>query len=145
MAEEKNVEVAVEETKAAKKATKKTASKKTVKAKKVEEKTDEKKVVFASPVAHDYDVILEPIITEKSMALIQNESKITLKVNDKANKIEIKESFQRLYQTPVVDVKVSNVMSKKKSRGGRYQGTIPGYKKAVVTLKKGEAIDLFKE
>lgn len=79
------------------------------------------------------------------MALMQNENKITLKVSDKANKIEIKESFQRLYQAPVEEIKIVNVMGKKKSRGGRYQGTTPGYKKAVITLKKDVAIDLFKE
>ncbi len=106
---------------------------------------EEKKVTFASPVQHDYEVILEPIITEKSMYLMQNENKITIKVSDKANKDEIKDSFQRLYQAPVEAIKVVNVMSKKKSRGGRYQGSVPGYKKAIVTLKAGTAIDLFKE
>lgn len=141
MAEEKVVEAVAEEKPAAKKATKKAPAKKAEKAEKVEEK----KVVFASPVAHDYEVILEPVITEKSMALMQNENKVTLKVNDKANKIEIKDSFQRLYQAPVEEIKIVNVLGKKKSRGGRYQGSVPGYKKAVITLKKGAAIDLFKE
>ncbi len=134
MAEEKKVEAAVEE-KPAKKATKKASAK----------KVEEKKVVFASPVAHDYEVILEPVITEKSMALMQNQNKVTLKVSDTANKIEIKDSFQRLYQAPVEEIKIVNVLGKKKSRGGRYQGSVPGYKKAVITLKKGAAIDLFKE
>ncbi len=137
MAEEKKVEAAVEE-KAAKKATKKASAKKA-------EKVEEKKVVFASPIAHDYEVILEPVITEKSMALMQNQNKVTLKVSDKANKIEIKDSFQRLYQAAVEEIKIVNVLGKKKSRGGRYQGSVPGYKKAVITLKKGAAIDLFKE
>lgn len=135
MAEEKKVEAVAEEKPAAKKA------KKEVKAEKVEEK----KVVFASPVAHDYEVILEPVITEKSMALMQNENKVTLKVNKGANKDEIKDSFQRLYQAPVEAIKVVNVQAKKKSRGGRYQGSVPGFKKAIIMLKKGAAIDLFKE
>ncbi len=137
MAEEKNVEAVVEE-KPAKKATKKASVKKA-------EKVEEKKVVFAAPIAHDYEVILEPVITEKSMALMQNQNKVTLKVSDSANKIEIKDSFQRLYQAPVEEIKIVNVLGKKKSRGGRYQGSVPGYKKAVITLKKGAAIDLFKE
>jgi len=145
MADEKIVEAAVEEKPAAKKATKKAPAKKEAKAEKVETKEEAKKVTFATPIAHDYEVILEPVITEKSMALMQNENKVTLKVNDKANKIEIKDSFQRLYQAPVEEIKVSNVMGKKKSRGGRCQGTTSGYKKAVITLKKGAAIDLFKE
>lgn len=138
MAEEKNIEAVSEEKAPAKKATKKASAKKA-------EKVEEKKIVFAAPVAHDYEVILEPVITEKSMALMQNQNKVTLKVSDNANKIEIKDSFQRLYQAPVEEIKIVNVLGKKKSRGGRYQGSVPGYKKAVITLKKGVAIDLFKE
>ena len=92
-----------------------------------------------------YDVILKPVITEKSMALLQNENKVTVKVADWSNKDEIKLSFQRLYQVKVVDIKIVNVNAKEKSRGGRYKGFIGGYKKAIVTIAEGEAVDLFKE
>jgi large subunit ribosomal protein L23 len=108
-------------------------------------KAEEKKVVFAAPTAHDYDVVFDPHITEKSMALLQNANKVTVKVAANANKTEIKESFQRLYQVKVCDVKVINQRAKAKSRGGRYQGSVSGYKKAVVTLAKGSAVDLFKQ
>lgn len=115
-------------------------------AKKAEPKKEEaKKVVFAAPVAHDYEVILEPLITEKSMALLQNANKVTVKVGANANKTEIKEAFQRLYQVKIDDVKVLNQRAKEKSRGGRYQGSVSGYKKAVLTLHEGAALDLFKE
>jgi large subunit ribosomal protein L23 len=107
-------------------------------------KAEEKKVVFAQPIKHDYDVVFDPHITEKSMALLQNANKVTVKVNASANKTEIKESFQRLYQVKVVDVKIINARPKAKSRGGRYQGFVSGYKKAVVSIAKGSAIDLFK-
>lgn len=100
---------------------------------------------FAKPVKHDYDVIIEPLITEKSMALLQNNNKVTVKVAASANKTEIKESFQRLFQVAVTDVKVVNVLAKSKSRGGRYQGHVSGFKKAVVSVAKDGAIDLFKE
>ncbi len=100
---------------------------------------------FSAPVAHDYEVILEPVITEKSMALLQNGNKVTVKVLTSANKIEIKESFQRLYKVEVENVHVINQISKSKSRGGRYQGHVSGYKKAIITLKEGNAVDLFKE
>lgn len=100
---------------------------------------------FASPVAHDYEVILTPVITEKSMVLLQDSNKVTIKVGDFANKIEIKESFQRLYQVKVVDVKIVNHKAKEKSRGGRYSGLVGGFKKAVITIAEGSAIDLFKE
>jgi large subunit ribosomal protein L23 len=79
------------------------------------------------------------------MALIQNANKVTVKVHAKANKIEIKEAFQRLFQVKVVDVKVINQIEKQTTRGGRYKGTISAFKKAVITIAEGEAIDLFKE
>ncbi|MBQ1879233.1 MAG: 50S ribosomal protein L23 [Candidatus Enteromonas sp.] len=140
MAEEKIVEAVAEEKKAP--AKKKAAPKKAA-AKKEEVKAEAKK--FAKATTHDFEVILEPVITEKSMALMQNSNKVTVRVSAKANKTEIKLAFQRLYQVAVTDVKVVNVPSKTTTRGGRYQGTISGFKKAVITVKSGEAIDLFKE
>ena len=81
---------------------------------------------------------------EVDMALLQNANKVTVKVANDANKTEIKDSFQRLYQVKVVDVKIINARPKAKSRGGRYQGFVSGYKKAIVSIAKGSAIDLFK-
>ena len=103
------------------------------------------KAGFPKATEKDFSVIVKPIITEKSMALMQNSNKVTVRVSAKANKTEIKLAFQRLYQVAVTDVKVVNVPSKTTTRGGRHQGTISGYKKAVITVKSGEAIDLFKE
>jgi large subunit ribosomal protein L23 len=137
MAEEKVTEAVVEEApaKPAKKATRK----------KAEKKEEAKKSSFAKPTAHDYEVIIEPLITEKTMALMQNANKITVKVSESANKIEIKEAFQRIFQVKVVDVKVANQVGKTTTRGGRYKGTISGFKKAIVKVAEGEAIDLFRE
>ena len=109
-----------------------------------------KKVVEAKPsfpkaTQRDYEVIVKPIITEKSMALMQNENKVTLKVLPDANKTEVKLAFERIFQVKVVNVKIANVKTKLTTRGTRYQGKISGYKKAVVTIAEGEAIDLFKE
>jgi len=116
-------------------------------AKKKAEKVEEAKpaVSFAKPTEHDFEVIIAPHITEKTMALIQDANKVTVKVLAKANKIEIKEAFQRLYQVKVTDVKVVNQIEKKTTRGGRYKGTIGAFKKAVITIAEGQAIDLFKE
>lgn len=114
-------------------------------AKKKEAVVEETKKSFAAPNEHDYKVILAPVITEKTMGLLENANKVTVKVADFANKIEIKESFQRLYEVKVVDVKVLNQKAKEKSRGGRYKGYVGGYKKAVITIAEGSAIDLFKE
>ena len=100
---------------------------------------------FAKPTERDFAVILEPRITEKSMDLMQNQNKITVKVLPTANKTEIKLAIERIFQVKVEDVKVCNVRAKETTRGTRYQGSISGYKKAVVTIAEGEAIDLFKE
>jgi large subunit ribosomal protein L23 len=104
---------------------------------------DTKKLSKAT--VHDLDVIIEPVLTEKSMQLMQEQNKVTLKVRPTANKVEVKIAFERIFGVKVEDVNISNVRSTKTTRGGRYQGTIPGYKKAIVTVAEGEALDLFKE
>lgn len=137
MAEEKVVEaVEVAAEKPAKKATRKPKAKKT---------EEPKKASFAKATPHDFEVIVAPLITEKTMALMQNANKVTVKVAESANKVEIKEAFQRIFQVKVVRVNVVNQIGKTTTRGGRYKGTISGFKKAVITIAEGEAIDLFKE
>ena len=100
---------------------------------------------FPEPTERDLKVIIEPVVTEKSMSLMQNDNKVTVKVLKDANKTEVKLAFERRFQVKVTDVKISNVRAKSTTRGTRYQGTISGFKKAIVTVAEGEAIDLFKE
>ena len=141
MATEKK-EAAVKETKKA--ALKKTEEKKAVKAKK-EVKVDTTKKDIAKATSSDFSVIISPIVTEKSMAMIQNSNQATFKVKPTANKAEVKLAFERLFKVKAVHVSIVNVRAKSTTRGGRYQGKIQGYKKAIITIKSGEAIDLFKE
>ena len=108
-------------------------------------KKTEEATRFPKATMKDFEVILEPVITEKTMSLMQNENKVTIKVLKSANKVEIKLAFERIFQVKVTDVKVVNVRAKELTRGTRYKGTLAGYKKAVVTIAEGEAIDLFKE
>ena len=100
---------------------------------------------FPKATEKDFSVIVKPLITEKTMSLMQNENKVTVKVLDSANQTEIKLAFERIFQVKVTDVKVLNQRAKSTTRGTRYAGHISGYKKAVVTIADGEAIDLFKE
>ena len=100
---------------------------------------------FPKATEKDFTVIVKPLITEKTMALMQNENKVTVKVLESANKTEIKLAFERIFQVKVTDVKVLNQRAKETTRGTRYAGRISGFKKAVVTVAEGEAIDLFKE
>lgn len=94
---------------------------------------------------HDFDTIIEPVLTEKTMALMQEQNKVTVKVSAKANRAEVKKAFQNVFGVKVTEVNIINVRATATSRGGRYKGTIPGFKKAIVTVAEGEAIDLFKE
>lgn len=100
---------------------------------------------FQKATERDFAVILKPVITEKSMAGMQNSNKVTVKVAKDANKTEVKLAFERIFQVKVVDVKIVNVHAKATTRGTRYHGYIQGYKKAIVTIASGEAIDLFRE
>ena len=110
-------------------------------------KTEEKVIKhnFSKPTERDFAVIKQPRITEKTMSLMQDQNKVTVEVLASANKTEIKLAFQRIFQVKVEDVKIVNVRAKQTTRGTRYHGVISGFKKAVVTVADGEAIDLFKE
>ena len=108
-------------------------------------KVEAPKSSFQKPTERDFAVILKPVITEKTMAGIQNSNKVTVKVAKDANKTEVKLAFERIFQVKVVDVRIANVHAKATTRGTRYHGYIQGYKKAIVTIASGEAIDLFRE
>ncbi len=80
-----------------------------------------------------YQVIKRPVITEKS-ALQVVDSKYTFKVDKRASKGEIKRAIEKLFEVTVLDVKTMSVKGK---------GKKPDWKKAVVTLKEGDKIELF--
>ena len=87
------------------------------------------------------DIIKAPIITEKSATLQQNENTITLSVNVKANKTQIKQAVEKIFNVKVESVNTINVKPKKK-RVGRYVGKTNRIKKAIVKLKEGSSIEL---
>tara|TARA_B100001741_G_C16059830_1_gene372714 strand:- start:180 stop:476 length:297 start_codon:yes stop_codon:yes gene_type:complete len=87
-----------------------------------------------------YDQILSPIVTEKSTN--QSEfNKIVFKVNKKLNKKIIKKNVEKIFKVEVIKVNIVNKKTKVKTTRGR-KVKVPGYKKAIVTLKKGQNIDL---
>jgi len=85
--------------------------------------------------------LLSPHITEKASEQ-ENSSKYIFKVPKEANKITIKSAVERLYGKKVIKVSIINAKRKAKKRG-RKIGYKSGYKKAIITLKKGDKIDLF--
>jgi len=89
---------------------------------------------------HTYDKILSPIVTEKSTVLSE-QNKIVFKVPNKSNKIILKKNIEKIFKVNVIKVNIINKQSRKKvTRGKKIK--IKGYKKAIVTLKKGQSIDL---
>lgn len=89
-----------------------------------------------------YDIVKEPIITEKSMQLKEKFNKYTFKVAKDANKIEIKNAVEALFNVKVLSVNTINVLPKTK-RVGKYEGKTSAYKKAICKLADGNKIDAF--
>ena len=87
------------------------------------------------------DIILAPVITEKSSNLAANGNRIVFKVRKDANKVQIKQAIEKIFNVKVVKVNTINVKPKYK-RVGRYAGTTSRYKKAIVTLAEGSQIEL---
>lgn len=88
------------------------------------------------------DIILKPVITERSMDNLQV-GKYTFKVAKDATKPEIKKAVEKLFGVEVAKVTTINVKGKLK-RVGRYQGMTPSWKKAIVTLTEdSKAIEFF--
>ena len=89
-----------------------------------------------------WEIIKGPIITEKSNDLLEKENKYTFKVALDANKVEIKQAIEEIYNVKVVDIATIRVLPKKR-RVGKYEGYRSAYKKAIVKLAKDEKIDAF--
>jgi len=87
-------------------------------------------------------IILKPLVTEKSTDLRVKEDKYAFEVDLKANKPEIKKAIEELFKVNVVEVHTMIVHGKVK-RMGRFEGKRPNWKKAIVSLKKGEKIEFF--
>ena len=89
---------------------------------------------------HLYDKIISPVVTEKSTNLSEY-NKIVFKVPRGANKKNLKKNIEKIFKVNVTKINIINKQSRQKiSRGRKIR--IVGYKKAIVTLKKGQNIDL---
>ena len=87
------------------------------------------------------DIIKAPIITEKSASLSENGNIVTFSVDPKANKTQIKQAVEKIFNVKVESVNTINVKPKTK-RVGRYTGLTNRKKKAIVKLKEGNSIEL---
>ncbi len=90
---------------------------------------------------HPAQVLISPVVSEKSYGQIV-ENRYTFKVHKDAHKTQIRQAVEEMFEVNVVRVNVIKVQPKPKRRG-MFQGTRPGWKKAIVELKAGEKIDIF--
>ena len=86
------------------------------------------------------DSIIHPVITEKATSLSE-QNKVTFKVHNHASKQSIKKNIEKIFKVNVIKVNTVKKKSKNKIIKNR-MAKKPGYKKAIVTLKKGQSIDL---
>tara|TARA_A100000164_G_scaffold174114_1_gene154580 strand:+ start:562 stop:864 length:303 start_codon:yes stop_codon:yes gene_type:complete len=89
---------------------------------------------------HLYDKILSPLLTEKSTNL-SGENKIVFKVRKSANKKNLKNNIEKIFKVNVTKINIINKQNRTKFTRGR-KVKVSGFKKAIITLKKGQSIDL---
>ena len=89
---------------------------------------------------HLYDKILSPLLTEKSTNL-SGENKIVFKVRKSANKKNLKNNIEKIFKVNVTKINIINKQNRIKFTRGR-KVKVSGFKKAIITLKKGQSIDL---
>ena len=89
---------------------------------------------------HLYDKILSPLVTEKSTNLSE-QNKIAFKVPSNANKKNLKKNIEKIFKVNVIKVNIINKKNRTKMTRGK-KVKISGFKKAIITLKKGQNIDL---
>jgi len=90
----------------------------------------------------DYNIIIRPLITEQGVHFANTKGAYSFEVNQKANKVQIKNAVERIYNVKVSKVRTANRRGKERRRGGHF-GITPGWKKAIVFLEPDFHIDLF--
>ena len=90
------------------------------------------------------DIIVRPIITEKSMKLMESDNKVTSEVAKGTNKTEVKQAVESIFGVKVVGVNILNTKPKTK-RVGKYTGTTKVVRKAIVKIAEGQDVNLFGE
>ena len=89
---------------------------------------------------HLYDKIVSPLVTEKSTNL-SDQNKIVFKVPAEANKINLKKNIEKIFKVNVTKINIINKQNRIKITRGK-KVRVSGFKKAIITLKKGQSIDL---
>jgi len=90
----------------------------------------------------EFEILKKPVVTEKSTLQKELDNKITLEVDKRANRVQIKEAVEKSFNARVDCVRTMQVKGKKKQRG-RIAGKRKDWKKAIVKLAPGQKIDFF--
>jgi large subunit ribosomal protein L23 len=90
---------------------------------------------------HPNEVLLAPVVSEKSYSLI-DDRKYSFKIHPDAHKTQVRQAVEELFDVKVERVNIVKVQSKPKRRG-MHKGMRPGWKKAIVQLAEGESIEIF--
>jgi len=93
-------------------------------------------------VNNHYSILEKPLITEKSTMMQEQGNWVMFQVKRSANKLQIKDAVQNIFNVTVLDVNTINVKPKSQ-RFGRHQGQTKAWKKAIILLKEGDRIDFF--
>ena len=91
---------------------------------------------------HPNEVLLAPVVSEKSYEQIESNHRYSFRVHPDAHKTQVRQAVEELFDVTVLRVNVLKVQSKPKRRG-MHRGTKPGWKKAIVQLKPGDTIEIF--
>jgi large subunit ribosomal protein L23 len=91
---------------------------------------------------HPNEVLLAPVVSEKSYAQIEDNNTYSFRIHPDAHKTQVRQAVEELFGVTVLRVNISKVQAKPKRRGF-HRGTRPGWKKAIVQLKQGESIEIF--
>jgi large subunit ribosomal protein L23 len=92
---------------------------------------------------HLYEIVRRPIITEKSQEQVDLAGQYTFEVDRRANKQQVKEAIERIFNVTVMSVNISTVPAKRGRYGSRSVVKRPQWKKAVITLAPGQSIQIF--
>ena len=91
---------------------------------------------------HPNEVLLAPVVSEKSYAQIEDNNTYSFRIHPDAHKTQVRQAVEELFGVTVLRVNIAKVQAKPKRRGF-HKGTRPGWKKAIVQLKQGESIEIF--
>jgi large subunit ribosomal protein L23 len=87
-------------------------------------------------------IVIQPLLTEKGSQLQEQHNQVQLKVHPDANKVQIQQAVEKLWNVKVLSVRIQNVRGKTVRRG-RFEGLRPNWKKAIVSLAEGDHIEFF--